>query len=232
MRQEILMPTLSDEAEEGVLVTWFVVPGTPVRADQLIAEVQVEKVSEEVYAPADGRLTEILVQPGEVVRQGAPIAVLEVGAPDAHCRAGDACADPARDGAGLPVGAARRAGARRRPVHGGRQRARRPHRGGRRAGGGRAGRRAGPRRRPRGGGRAALADAPHGRDPAQRGPARGGTAHADRRGGRDGPGGRARPTQRAVGSPGGLHRDDRARLRARASRSSPGGAASGPRRGL
>ena len=39
-----------------------------------------EKVSAEVHAPADGRLTEILVQPGEVVRQGAPIAVLEVGA--------------------------------------------------------------------------------------------------------------------------------------------------------
>ena len=27
MRQEILMPTLSEEVEEGVLVTWFVVPG-------------------------------------------------------------------------------------------------------------------------------------------------------------------------------------------------------------
>ena len=80
MRQEVLMPTLSDEAEEGVLVTWFVVPGAPVRADQLIAEVQVEKVSAEVHAPADGRLTEILIQPGEVVRQGAPIAVFEVGA--------------------------------------------------------------------------------------------------------------------------------------------------------
>jgi len=80
MRQEIPMPTLSDEAEEGVLVAWFVVPGAPVRADQLIAEVQVEKVSAEVHAPADGRLAELLVQPGEVVRQGAPIAVLEVGA--------------------------------------------------------------------------------------------------------------------------------------------------------
>lgn len=80
MRQEVLMPTLSDEVEEGMLVTWFVVPGAPVRADQLIAEVQVEKASAEVHAPADGHLTEILVQPGEVVRQGAPIAVLEVGA--------------------------------------------------------------------------------------------------------------------------------------------------------
>ncbi len=73
------MPTLSDEVEEGMLVTWFVVPGATVRAGDLIAEVQVEKVSEEVYAPADGHLVEILVAPGEVVPQGAPIAVLEAG---------------------------------------------------------------------------------------------------------------------------------------------------------
>jgi pyruvate dehydrogenase E2 component (dihydrolipoamide acetyltransferase) len=93
MRQEVLMPTLSDEAEEGVLVTWFVVPGAPVRADQLIAEVQVEKVSAEVHAAADGRLTEILIQPGEVVRQGAPIAVLEVAA-TVGVPASDASAPP------------------------------------------------------------------------------------------------------------------------------------------
>ncbi len=30
MRREILMPTLSEEVEEGVLVTWFVVPGASV----------------------------------------------------------------------------------------------------------------------------------------------------------------------------------------------------------
>jgi len=84
MRQEVLMPTLSDEAEEGLIVAWFVVTGASVRADQLIAEVQVEKVSAEVHAPADGSLAEILVRQGEVVRQGAPIAVLEVGAAAAH----------------------------------------------------------------------------------------------------------------------------------------------------
>ena len=74
------MPTLSDEVEEGVLVTWFVVPGASVRAGDLVAEVQVEKASEEVRAPADGRLTETLVGQGDVVRQGAPIALMEVGA--------------------------------------------------------------------------------------------------------------------------------------------------------
>ena len=80
MRQEILMPTLSEDVEEGVLVAWFVLPGGSVSAGDLVAEVQVEKVSEEVRAPADGVLAEALVAAGEVVRQGAPIAVLEVGA--------------------------------------------------------------------------------------------------------------------------------------------------------
>ncbi len=79
MRQEILMPTLSEDVEEGVLVAWFVLPGGSVSAGGLVAEVQVEKVSEEVRAPADGVLAEALVEPGEVVRQGAPIAILEVG---------------------------------------------------------------------------------------------------------------------------------------------------------
>jgi pyruvate dehydrogenase E2 component (dihydrolipoyllysine-residue acetyltransferase) len=100
MRQEILMPTLSEDVEEGVLVAWFVLPGGPVRAGELVAEVQVEKVSEEVRAPADGVLAEALVAPGEVVRQGAPIAVLEVGAaaaerPPAATEAPAAGAQPA-----------------------------------------------------------------------------------------------------------------------------------------
>ena len=82
MRREILMPTLSEEVDEGVVVTWFVVPGASVGEGDLVAEVQVEKVSEEVRAPAAGRLVEALVAQGDVVRQGAPIAVLEVGAPE------------------------------------------------------------------------------------------------------------------------------------------------------
>jgi pyruvate dehydrogenase E2 component (dihydrolipoamide acetyltransferase) len=80
MRRDILMPTLSEEAEEGVVVTWFVVPGAAVREGDRVAEVQVEKVSAEVYAPTDGRVAEILVAQGEVVRQGVSIGTIEVGA--------------------------------------------------------------------------------------------------------------------------------------------------------
>jgi len=73
---EVLMPVLSDEVDEGIVVTWFVTPGAEVRAGQLIAEVQVEKVSAEVDAPVDGRMAELLVPAGGAVRQREPIALI------------------------------------------------------------------------------------------------------------------------------------------------------------
>ena len=102
MRREILMPTLSEEAEEGVVVTWFVVPGGVVREGDRVAEVQVEKVSAEVYAPAAGQVAEILVAQGEVVRQGAPIGTIEVGA---EAEAAPEGAAPAPAAAAPPAGA-------------------------------------------------------------------------------------------------------------------------------
>jgi pyruvate dehydrogenase E2 component (dihydrolipoamide acetyltransferase) len=80
MRHEIVMPRLSDAVEEGVLVTWLTEPGATVTEGDLIAEVQVEKVSSDVHAPATGRLDSLLVEPGAVVRQGATIAIMETGA--------------------------------------------------------------------------------------------------------------------------------------------------------
>ncbi len=76
MRQDILVPRISESVEEGILVTWFVEPGATVREGDLVAEVQVEKISAEVRAPASGTL-ELLVEPGGVIVQGHPIAVLE-----------------------------------------------------------------------------------------------------------------------------------------------------------
>jgi pyruvate dehydrogenase E2 component (dihydrolipoamide acetyltransferase) len=77
MRHEVMMPRVSEEVEEGIVVTWFVLPGVTVSEGDLLAEVQVEKMSVEVRAPARGRVAELLVEAGGVVVQGAPIAVLE-----------------------------------------------------------------------------------------------------------------------------------------------------------
>ena len=56
MPREVLMPRLSETTDEGVVVTWFVEPGAMVREGDLVAEVQVEKMSAEVRAPVAGRI--------------------------------------------------------------------------------------------------------------------------------------------------------------------------------
>ena len=77
MRRDVLMPRLSEEAEEAVVVAWFVEPGDMIKTGDLMAELQVEKLSSEFHAPFSGRVADLLVKPGGVVAQGAPIAVVE-----------------------------------------------------------------------------------------------------------------------------------------------------------
>ncbi len=71
-------PALSKERPdaEGVLATWFVSDGATVTADQLLAEVQVDKVSAEVPAPVGG-VVHLLVAEEATVTQGSPIARIE-----------------------------------------------------------------------------------------------------------------------------------------------------------
>lgn len=75
---EVLFPPLSKETPgaEGVLATWFVGDGAEVSAGQLIAEVQVDKVSCDVVASVAG-VIRLLVAEEAVVTQGSPIARIE-----------------------------------------------------------------------------------------------------------------------------------------------------------
>jgi pyruvate/2-oxoglutarate dehydrogenase complex dihydrolipoamide acyltransferase (E2) component len=72
---DVLFPQLSKERpdSEGVVATWFVTDGERVQADQLIAEVQVDKVAVEVPAPTAGTI-QLLVKEGDAVIQSTPIA--------------------------------------------------------------------------------------------------------------------------------------------------------------
>jgi pyruvate/2-oxoglutarate dehydrogenase complex dihydrolipoamide acyltransferase (E2) component len=74
----VFFPPLSKETPdaEGVLATWFVSEGSTVAADQLLAEVQVDKVAAEVPAPAAG-VVHLLVDEEAAVRQGEPIARID-----------------------------------------------------------------------------------------------------------------------------------------------------------
>jgi pyruvate dehydrogenase E2 component (dihydrolipoamide acetyltransferase) len=101
MRQDIIVPRVSESTEEGVLVTWFVEPGASVHEGDLVAEVQVEKMSAEVRAAADGTI-ELLVEPGGLVVQGRPIAVLDT---DGRTAAATPAPEPAA-AAAIPTGEA------------------------------------------------------------------------------------------------------------------------------
>lgn len=87
----ILMPALSPTMEEGKLAKWLKREGDPVKAGDVIAEIETDKATMEVEAIDDGVLSAILVPEGtEGVKVNTPIAVVAAdGATDAqpHARA-------------------------------------------------------------------------------------------------------------------------------------------------
>jgi pyruvate dehydrogenase E1 component beta subunit len=77
MATQILMPALSPTMTEGKLAKWLKKIGEPVRAGDVIAEIETDKATMEVEAVDEGKLTEILVDEGtEGVAVNTPIAVL------------------------------------------------------------------------------------------------------------------------------------------------------------
>lgn len=75
---DVLFPHMSDEDPdiECVVGTWFVNHGEKVSAGQVIAEVQAEKVSQDVTAPVAGTLYQLVAE-GVGIKQGDPIARIE-----------------------------------------------------------------------------------------------------------------------------------------------------------
>jgi pyruvate dehydrogenase E2 component (dihydrolipoamide acetyltransferase) len=65
MRVAVRMPQLGEAAAEATVVAWLVQPGSTVKAEQEIVEVQTEKSLLTVASPADGVLSEINGRPGQ-----------------------------------------------------------------------------------------------------------------------------------------------------------------------
>lgn len=82
MPTTIKMPQLGETVTEGTVAQWLKKPGDHIEKYEAFVEVSTDKVNAEVPAPVSGVLREIIVQEGETVPTGAPIAVIEeVGAP-------------------------------------------------------------------------------------------------------------------------------------------------------
>ena len=72
---KIVMPKLGLTMTEGTLTRWLKTVGEPVKQGEIIFEFESEKSVMEYEAPADGKLAEILVDEGETVPCGTPLAI-------------------------------------------------------------------------------------------------------------------------------------------------------------
>jgi len=79
MATEIRVPTLGESVSEATIGKWFKKAGDAIVADEPIVELETDKVTVEVPAPAAGTLSEITVQEGETVEVGALLGMITAG---------------------------------------------------------------------------------------------------------------------------------------------------------
>ena len=96
---DVIMPQLGETVAEGTVTRWYKKVGDTVKADDVLFDVETDKVSTEIPAQANGVLAEILIAEGATAKVGAKLAVIrEVG--------GKAVAQPTVRAAAAPAAAA------------------------------------------------------------------------------------------------------------------------------
>ncbi len=91
---DVMVPTLGESVTEATVSTWFKNVGDTVAQDEMLCELETDKVSVEVPAPAAGTISEILAPEGATVAAGGKLAVMSAGsgaaaATEAPAPAGD-----------------------------------------------------------------------------------------------------------------------------------------------
>src|SRR3954462_12205738 len=77
---EIRVPTLGESITEATIGRWFKQPGEAVAVDEPLVELETDKVTIEVPAPAAGVLAEVAAKDGETVAVGALLGQIKEGA--------------------------------------------------------------------------------------------------------------------------------------------------------
>ena len=80
MATEIRVPTLGESVSEATIAQWFKKPGDAVAQDEPLVELETDKVTVEVPAPAAGTLESIVVKEGDTVEVGALLGQIAEGA--------------------------------------------------------------------------------------------------------------------------------------------------------
>jgi 2-oxoglutarate dehydrogenase E2 component (dihydrolipoamide succinyltransferase) len=106
MATEIRVPTLGESVTEATVGQWFKQAGDAVTADEPLVELETDKVTVEVPAPASGVLSEIVVKAGDTVAVGSVLGAIAEGdgkAKSAPVKAAAAGPQPAPQPAPVPV---------------------------------------------------------------------------------------------------------------------------------
>ena len=111
MTVEIYVPTMGESVSEATVGKWFKQVGDPVALDELLCELETDKVTLEVNAAVPGVLRQIAEQEGATVQVGTLLGMIEEGAvakprPPAEAKAPAAAKEPEPAGEPAPVATA------------------------------------------------------------------------------------------------------------------------------
>ena len=95
MATEVKMPQLGETVVEGTITKWLKSEGDTIEEDELLVEISTDKVDSEVPSSASGTIQKILVQEGETVSVGTPLAVIGEGGESSGAEESEASEDDA-----------------------------------------------------------------------------------------------------------------------------------------
>jgi 2-oxoglutarate dehydrogenase E2 component (dihydrolipoamide succinyltransferase) len=104
---DIMTPALGESVTEATVARWAKKAGDAVRKDEILVELEIDKVSLEVAAPADGVLSEIAAEEGATVEPGALLGKIAEGAaaaPSAKSNGGTQAPAPSSKPTPVPAG--------------------------------------------------------------------------------------------------------------------------------
>ena len=113
MATEVRVPTLGESVTEATVATWFKKPGDAVKVDEMLCELETDKVTIEVPCPVEGAMSEIIAAEGAVVEKDGLLCMVEAGASGSVSAA---AAAPTPAAAAAPAVSAAPAGAGRTDV--------------------------------------------------------------------------------------------------------------------
>ncbi|MEP1355903.1 MAG: 2-oxoglutarate dehydrogenase complex dihydrolipoyllysine-residue succinyltransferase [Tateyamaria sp.] len=104
MTTEVRVPTLGESVTEATVATWFKKPGEAIAIDEMLCELETDKVTVEVPSPVAGTLGEIIAAEGETVGVDALLATIAEGdAAAAPAAAAESAPAPASGGDSVDV---------------------------------------------------------------------------------------------------------------------------------